>query len=115
MRRFLLSSLFTAALGLALGTAVAPAEASAPGAATASPVKKGRKKAETGIKWKVAPSTVEIFVDGKKVGVAKDLKVTKTKPGMHTVRLVNGEDETEFDVMVKKGQVVELRYEFTDA
>lgn len=107
MRRLLLTSL--TAFGLA---AVTPALA----ADTAPvPVKKAKKaKAKTGIHWTVSPGTVEIFVDGKRVGTAKSLDVTKTKPGMHTVRLVNGEDETEFDVMVKKGQVVELRYEFTD-
>lgn len=103
VRRFIFSSL----TALAIAAAV-------PALADPTPVKKGAAKVKTGIHWTVAPDTVEIFVDGKRVGTAKSLDVTTTKPGMHAVKLVNGEDETEFDVMVKKGQIVELRYEFTD-
>jgi hypothetical protein len=79
-----------------------------------SPVKKAASKIDTGIQWKVAPETVEVFLDGKKVGIAKELDVTAVKPGKHAVRLVNGEDETEFEVNVKKGQLVPLQFEFTD-
>ena len=107
VNRILVSASFIAAITFAPG---------APSAVASHPVpvKKNVKKVRTGIHWTIAPSSVEIFVDGKKLGRAKDLDTTRTKPGTHTVRLVNGEDETEFDVMVKKGQIVELRYEFTD-
>ncbi len=111
MRRFILSSLTTIALSAGLVTSVQAAPPMAP--AQPQPVKKG-SKAPTGFRWNISPSNVEIYVDGKKLGTAKHLKVSKTKPGMHTVRLVNGEDETEFDVKVKKGQLVKLSYEFTD-
>ncbi len=110
MRRTILSCLTAFVLSAGLASAVYAVPEGA------HPVKKGaRSKAtKTGIHWKISPNTVEIFVDGKRVGIAKDVERTHTKPGMHTIRLVNGEDETEFDVMIKKGQVVELRHEFTD-
>ena len=106
MRRSLLTTAF--ALLLTAPAWAAPVAPPAP-----VPVKKA-PKVDTGIQWKVAPESVEIFVDGKKIGVAKDLDVTAVKPGKHTVRLVNGADETEFEVNVKKGQLVPLQFEFTD-
>jgi hypothetical protein len=110
VRRTILSSLTVLAFsaGLAASVQAAPQLGQPP-----QPVKKAAKS-PTGFRWKVSPSTVEIFLDGKKLGTAKHLTVSKTKPGMHTVRLVNGEDEAEFDVNVKKGQLVNLSYEFTD-
>lgn len=107
MHRIILSCLtaFTLSAGLGAATYAAPN--------TPVPVKKGAE-ITTGIHWKISPDTVEVYLDGKKIGTAKHLEVTKTKPGMHAIKLVNGEDETEFDVMIKKGQVVELRHEFTD-
>ncbi len=93
---------------LALTAAWAPSSGSAP-----EPVKKS-KRVETAIAWKVQPATVVIFMDGKKLGTAGDVKQTRTSPGMHSVRLVNGEDETEMDVKVNKGHVLTFTFEFTD-
>ncbi len=72
------------------------------------------KKSQTGIQWKVAPAAVIVYLDGKKLGQASTLDITETKAGMHQIRLVNGEDETEFDVKVATGQVLTVTYEFTD-
>jgi hypothetical protein len=69
---------------------------------------------KTGISWKVAPANVVIFVDGKKVGEAGALQFTETKPGKHAVKLTKGKDETEMEVSVKKGEVVNFEFEFTD-
>ena len=73
--------------------------------------KKKTKKASTQIQWLVKPDNVEIHLDGKLLGKASKLKLTAAKPGMHTVRLVNGLDETEFDLQLRKNQT--LRFEFT--
>ncbi|MEQ9497543.1 MAG: PEGA domain-containing protein [Deltaproteobacteria bacterium] len=92
----------------ALSTAWAPYAAPTP-----EPVKK-RAKVQTAIAWKVQPAEVEIYMDGKKLGRAGDLKQTRTRPGMHTVRLVKGGDETEMDVKVNKGHVLTFTFEFTE-
>jgi hypothetical protein len=73
-------------------------------------IKKQSKKVKTQIHWLVKPAKVEIYLDGKRLGAAKDLKLTATKPGKHTIRLVNGLDETEFDMEIRKNQT--LRFEF---
>ena len=83
--------------------------------AAPAPVKK--KKAEkkgTGIEWHVEPGRVRIFLDGKELGTAKEIKWTRHKPGRHTVRLVNGEDETEMDVGLKKGQTLKFHFVFDE-
>lgn len=77
------------------------------------PVKK-RRKVRTGIRWKILPKSVVTYLDGKKIGQVGKVNVTYTRPGRHTVRLVNGEDEAEFDVKVNKGQILEVNYQFTD-
>jgi hypothetical protein len=70
---------------------------------------------KTGIEWKVVPSHVVVWLNGKKLGEAGSLKVTETKPGKHAVKLTRGGDETEMEVSVKKGEVVKFEFEFTDA
>ena len=107
MRRAVLTTAFALCLS-------APVWATPLAQPHAVPVKKGAAKIDTGIQWQVAPEKVEIFVDGKKIGVAGELRVTSVKPGKHAIRLVNGLDETEFEVSVKKGQLVPLQFEFTD-
>ena len=102
----LLSSLFAAALAVG-GFAT-------PDTRAAEPVKAKAKAAETGIAWKVSPSNVVIHLDGKRLGEAGELTLTETKPGMHTVLLVKGEDETEIDIKVTKGQVLQFSYEFSE-
>lgn len=85
---------------------------------TVSPVqdKKEDKKApsKTGIEWNVAPANVIIYLDGKKIGDAGSVKFTETKPGKHGVRLTKGDDETEMEVKVNKGEVLKFEFEFTD-
>jgi hypothetical protein len=70
------------------------------------------KAGETGIEWAVGPAHVMVFLDGKKVGEAGALKFTTTAPGKHTVKLMNGKDETEMEVNVKKGQKVKFEFTF---
>lgn len=103
--RWLLSS----ALALTLGATATAAVASAPEAAPIA-----ETKGKTGIAWKVGPESVEIYLDGKKLGTAGALEFTETKPGKHTVRLTKGGDETEMEVKVAKGEVVKFEFEFTE-
>ena len=86
-------------------------------ALTAVPAFAGKKKAKakTGIEWVIAPARVQIFLDGKKIGDAGTIKFTPTKPGRHTVRLVNGEDETEMDIGIKKGQRLKFEFVFDES
>ncbi len=76
--------------------------------------KKSKKKFKTGIAWNVTPGHVEIYLDGKKIGKAADLKQTITKKGRHSIGLKKGGDEVEFDVKVVKGQILRIDYEFTE-
>lgn len=108
-----------AAFGLAGASAPAAAGPAAPTPVAekkgAPPAKAAPAKApSTGISWKVDPSTVIVFLDGKKLGEAGKLKFSDTRPGRHAVKLVKGQDETETEVVVKKGEVVEFKFEFTD-
>jgi hypothetical protein len=73
-----------------------------------------KKAVETGIAWKIEPGTVTVYLDDKSLGAASTLGTTETKPGPHVIRLVNGGDETEFEVRVKKGEVLQVEYEFSD-
>lgn len=81
--------------------------------------KKGKKapppKAECVLTWKVAPDTVVIHVDGKKIGTAAKAPPVKLKPGMHMIRLVWGKDETEEPVELKAGESREFQYTFEDS
>ena len=67
---------------------------------------------KTGINWEVEPATVVIYLDDKRLGEAGKLKFTDAKPGKHTVRLVNGKDETEAEIVVKKGQSLKFSFSF---
>ena len=102
----------TVTAGLATG-AVANASA-APSQVQAEQVagKGKRKRAITAIEWEIKPAGVIIFLDGKKLGEAGEVKLTKTKPGRHTVRLVNGQDETEMDIGIKRGETLKFAFEF---
>ncbi|MGF1508449.1 MAG: hypothetical protein ACFB9M_02990 [Myxococcota bacterium] len=70
------------------------------------------KAVKTGIEFAVTPGSVSIFVDGAKVGTAASTSFVATKPGLHTVKLTRGADETELQLNVKKGEVVQFAYEF---
>lgn len=72
------------------------------------------KKRTTGIEWKVTPGSVEIFVDGKRLGTARELGRTRHRPGRHTVVLRRGGDEEEFEVKLIKGLTLRLQYSFGD-
>jgi len=69
---------------------------------------------KTGISWQVSPDEVVIYLDDKKVGTAGSLKFSDAKPGKHTVKLMRGKDETEMDVVVKKGEALNFIYQFED-
>lgn len=101
------------ALALALG---APAALTTSAHATQTEVAdKKAKHSGTGIEWHVLPKSVQIYLDGKKLGDAGSLEFSKTKPGRHTVRLVNGEDETEMEIGIKKGQRLKFEFTFDDS
>ncbi|MBK6683430.1 MAG: PEGA domain-containing protein [Deltaproteobacteria bacterium] len=77
-------------------------------------IAKDAPKVSTGIEWKVTPSAVVVYLDGKKLGEAGNLTVTETKPGKHEIKLVNGGDETEIEIKVNKGQVLQFSYDFEE-
>jgi hypothetical protein len=83
-----------------------------------SPVAKDGKKPDapitTGINWRVKPAEVEVFLDGRKLGVAGSLTYTEARAGGHTVRLVNGGDEEELEIRVVKGQVIRIAFTFSE-
>lgn len=70
--------------------------------------------AKTGIAWEVQPAEVVIYLDEKRIGTAGDTKFSDAKPGKHTVKLMRGKDETEMEVVVKKGQSLKFVYQFED-
>lgn len=83
-------------------------------AALPAGAKPRKKAAKTGIEWQIAPASVVIYLDGKRVGTAKSAGFTRARPGKHTVRLKNGGDETELEVRVAKGQVIRVSFTFTE-
>ncbi|MEW5854120.1 MAG: hypothetical protein AB2A00_35420 [Myxococcota bacterium] len=99
-----------AALSLALPLLTAGADVAHAKEKKAAPAKK-----EGMITWKVAPESVVIFVDGKKVGTAGTAKPHKVKPGQHLIKLVWGKDEAEEPIDVPAGQSVEFQYTFEDS
>ncbi len=66
------------------------------------------------IQWEVSPGSVVVYLDRERLGAASDLTSTRTAPGRHTIRLVNGEDETELEVEVAKGQVLKFVFDFSE-
>lgn len=73
-----------------------------------------KPRAETGIQWTVSPPEAVVFLDGKKLGTAGNLKFTKATPGKHTIKLTKGGDEAELEVKVTKGQVLQFNYSFSE-
>lgn len=102
-----IAKLFTSltAVGVLAGAMFVVSSARTP-AAEAAPQDK------TGINWEVEPATVVIYLDDKRLGEAGKLKFTDAKPGKHTVKLVNGKDETEAEIVVKKGQSLKFAFSF---
>lgn len=84
-------------------------------ATAAKKEKKEKPKTEGIITWKVAPETVIIYVDKKKIGTAAKAQPFKAKAGMHMIKLVWGKDEAEEPIDVKAGESVEFQYTFEDS
>lgn len=104
--KLLKTVLFGAALGLVAPALAAPAQVTG--------VAKRAPRAKTGIQWKITPGAVVVHLDGKALGKAQKLGFTKTKPGVHTIRLVKDGDESEMDVTVPKGQVLQFTFDFSE-
>ena len=98
---------------LAVAMMVSPATASPMQAEHATPAK-SRPARKTAIAWLVTPGSVVVYLDGKKLGRAADLKLTPAKPGRHEIRLTKGGDETELEIDVMKGQVTKFVFDFAD-
>ena len=77
--------------------------------------KKRAKRSTASIAWSIEPAKVVVYLDGKELGRAGSLKTTKHKAGRHTVRLVNGADETEMDIELKKGQTLKFAFVFDES
>lgn len=107
MRTLVLVTLLGLGVPLLTGS-VAPAHA-------AKKEKEKKASKEGIITWKVGPSTVIIYVDGKKLGTADRVQPFKTKAGMHMVKMVWGKDEAEEPVEVKANESVEFQYMFEDS
>ena len=110
MRRLLHSSL----LAMALAVLFAAPSLAAPQQPAPVGKKKRTKRTTTSIEWTIEPAKVVVYVDGKELGRAGSLKTTKHKPGRHTVRLVNGADETEMDIELKKGTTLKFAFVFDE-
>lgn len=62
----------------------------------------------------VQPETAVIYVDGKKKGTAKKQITLAVTPGNHRVKVVNGGDEHEEVIAVKKGETKTWQWAFED-
>ena len=80
----------------------------------AAPSRADTRIAKSAIRWEVTPPSVVVYLDGKKLGRAGDLKATPTTPGRHAIRLVNGKDETELEIEVGEGQIVRFVLDFSE-
>lgn len=79
---------------------------------TADGAPRGRKS--TRIQFEVTPPSVQIFLDGRRLGAASEVGDVRVKPGRRVVRLVRGGDETELELQVSRGRTVRFAYEFGD-
>lgn len=96
-------------LVLAVAT-VAPSVFPSPSSSTGA--RQGRRT-PTAIQWEVRPASVVVYLDDKKLGLAGDLELTPTAPGRHTIRLVNGRDESEMEVEVTRGHILRFVLDFS--
>jgi uncharacterized protein YfaP (DUF2135 family) len=71
-----------------------------------------KAEAKTGLELRITPGDVEIFINGKRRGLASEVDFVATGPGRHAIRLVRGGDEFEAEIPVSKGQIVEFSYQF---
>jgi len=91
--------MFTLSLALAVALAGAP-KASAP------------KK--TLLKIEVRPASAIVYVDGKRKGTGAKAMSLPVEPGRHTIRIVQGRDEHQEVVSVKKGETTNWSWTFED-
>lgn len=68
----------------------------------------------TRIEFEVTPATVEVFLDGERLGWATDVGKVEVRPGRRVVRLVRGQDVTEFELEVPAGRTLSFVYDFGD-
>lgn len=96
------------ALALTLGLAggLLPVAWDAP--ASAAP----RKSKPTRIQFEVTPPAVAIFLDGRRLGLAREVDAVRVKPGRRVVRLVRDGDETEVELAVSRGRTVRFAFDF---
>jgi hypothetical protein len=91
--------MFTLSLALAVALAGAP-KASGP------------KK--TLLKIEVRPASAIVYVDGKRKGTGAKAMSLSVEPGRHTIRIVQGRDEHQEVVAVKKGETTNWSWTFED-
>jgi hypothetical protein len=91
--------MFTLSLALAVALAGAP-KASGP------------KK--TLLKIEVRPASAIVYVDGKRKGTGAKAMSLSVEPGRHTIRIVQGRDEHQEVVAVKKGETTSWSWTFED-
>ncbi len=91
--------MFTLSLALAVALAGAP-KASGP------------KK--TLLKIEVRPASAIVYVDGKRKGTGAKAMSLPVEPGRHTIRIVQGRDEHQEVVAVKKGETTNWSWTFED-
>lgn len=77
-------------------------------------VEAGPPSTKAYIEFAVTPGDVEIFLDGKRLGIASNVGKVATKPGMRVVRLQRGEDETSMALRVDPAKTLRFAYEFGD-
>ncbi|MCB9653795.1 MAG: hypothetical protein H6729_06660 [Deltaproteobacteria bacterium] len=114
-RKIVPTVLFSVSLGLLAAAPAARANATTAHRTAPRTIEASTKvKVETGIEWQIEPGEVVVHLDGKKVGLAKDLTVTAARPGKHVILLVKGGDESEMEVKVTKGQRLKVVYSFSE-
>ncbi|MBX2811388.1 MAG: hypothetical protein KTR25_06250 [Myxococcales bacterium] len=72
------------------------------------------KRTPAQIHFEVTPSSVVIYLDGRKLGPADKVSTVRSRPGRRTIRLVRGKDETELQINVRRSETLNFRYDFGD-
>ncbi|MEL6183160.1 MAG: hypothetical protein AAFU79_00955 [Myxococcota bacterium] len=71
-----------------------------------------RSRKATRIHFEVTPPAVAIFLDGRRLGLAREVEAVRVKPGRRVVRLVRDGDETEVELAVTRGRTVRFAFDF---
>ncbi len=70
---------------------------------------------KTQLKLEITPATSVVYVDGKRRGTGGKLtRAFTVEPGRHTLKLVNGRDEHQESISVKKGESKVWQWAFED-